>query len=72
MITDLDSYIERRAAQMAAAMIEAARADADARIAEAQFDLHRRDDLIEEMRRRLAMQDCHLADYLKVQDWKNR
>ncbi len=66
MITDLDGYIERRAAEMAAPIIEAARADADARIAEAQFGLQRRDALTEEMRRRLAMQDRHLADYLKA------
>jgi hypothetical protein len=66
MIADPDCHIERRAAEIAAPEIATAQAAADARIAEAQFELQRTDDLIGELRKRLAMQDRHLADYMKA------
>jgi hypothetical protein len=61
-----EGHIERRATELAAPLIAAAQADAEATIAEARFELQRKDDLISELRKRLAMQDRHLADYLKA------
>lgn len=53
VVSDLDGYIERRAAEQAAPMIAAARQEADERVAEAAAQVQRGDDLVHELRRRL-------------------
>lgn len=50
---DLDGYIQRRAAEMAAPLIEEARDQAAAEVAGARADAQRKDDLIAELRRRV-------------------
>jgi hypothetical protein len=59
-ITGLDALIERRAAELAAPVIAAAQADADAKVAEVQGDLQRRDDLVKELRRRIVAAERNL------------
>lgn len=55
MIADLDSYIERRAAERAAPAIDAARAEAADTVRQADAELTRRADLVAELRRRVKI-----------------
>jgi hypothetical protein len=63
MIADLDGYIGRRAAEVAEPLIAAAKAAADARVAEAECGLQRAQDLVAELRRVLEYRDRQLARF---------
>jgi hypothetical protein len=63
---DLSGYIERRAAELAAPMITAALADAAAVRAAAAQEIERRDDLADELTRRLATIDRQLLGWRRA------
>jgi hypothetical protein len=60
MIADLDGYIDRRAAGMAAPLIEEARAEAAREVAAARQETERKEDLIAEYRRRVKVMERQL------------
>jgi hypothetical protein len=66
-VADLDGYIGRRAAELAAPMIRAALADADARSRAAAMAVQRRDDVVAELRRRVKVVD-RLVD--QAEQWR--
>lgn len=55
--TNLDGYLERRAAELAQPLIDKANAAADERVQEAEFETRRQTDLVTELRRQLAPAD---------------
>lgn len=66
-VADLDGYIGRRAAELAAPMVAAALADAGARTRAAAFAVQRRDDVIAEFRRRVRVVDRMVAE---LEQWR--
>jgi len=61
-IADLDTYIKRRAEQLATPRIASAEADAQARVGAKQWEIERRDDLVAELRRRIEVLEDQLDD----------
>lgn len=57
---NLDAYIDRRATELAQPLIDAAQADADAKVHTAQMELQRRDDLLDELRRQIKVLARHV------------
>lgn len=64
MITDLEGYIDRRAAELAAPLVEQARAEAAEQVASIQVDLQRANDLTTELRRRLEIRDRTISQWI--------
>lgn len=59
-VSDLDGYIERRAQALAAPIVAALREEADERVAEARGAVQRLEDVVTELRCRLAAADRNL------------
>lgn len=60
IVANLDAYIDRRAAQLAQPLIDAAQADADAKVHAARMELQRKEDLLDELRRQLKVLARHV------------
>jgi hypothetical protein len=62
-ITDLDGYIERRAAELTAPLIASAAAEAGTKAARAERELRTQQDLADELKTRLALRDRQLEQW---------
>jgi hypothetical protein len=67
-IADLDAYITRRAHEVSEPVIERLRAAADEQIAAAKDETRRQQDLVRELRRRLAAREQQAGRWRNVAD----